>query len=153
MAAWFMSAEFLLCGCAVIGWVWLVRVAGAEWPSLKRVNDALGASTPWYVRKMVAARRALLPAGVAAAVTAAAVPDARAGIAAGALAVAALAMRCANENTRRILLRSSGSAPRGPGGWDDPGPDAAGAGSRAPRPNPPAPGRAAALRAGAAEAQ
>ncbi len=137
MAAWFMSADVLLCGAAVVAWAWLVRVARVEWPHLKRMNDALGISTPRHVLGLVAARRGLAPAGWLAAVAAVAVPDARAGIAAGALAAAALAMWCANEKTRRLLLRSAGPAARGSGGWDGPGPDAPSAEPRSPRPRPP----------------
>lgn len=152
MSAWFMSADVLLCGAAVIAWAWLVRIARAEWPHLKRINDALGITTPWHVRTLVATRRGLAPAGIATGALAAAAPDARAGIAAGALAAAALAMWCANEKTRRLLMRSTGPAARGSGGWDDPGPDAPSAEPRSPRPRPPALGHAATVRASHAEA-
>jgi hypothetical protein len=146
-----LSAEVLLCGTAVVAWVWLVRVARVEWPHLKRTNDALGLSTPRHVRALVAARRWFVPVGGLAAVAAGIAPEARAGIAAGALAVAAVAMWFANEKTRRLLLRSSAPVVRGPGGWDDPDPDAPSGAPCAPRPRPPALGHAATARTSPAE--
>jgi hypothetical protein len=136
-----MSADVLLCAAAVIAWVWLVRVARVEWPLLKRMNDALGIDTAWYVRKLVATRDWLAPVGGLAVVVAAAVPEARAGIAAAALAAATLSMWCVNEKTRRLLLLTAGPPARGPDGWDDPGPDAPTPEPYTPRPHPPAIGQ------------
>ncbi len=151
MLAWFLSADVLLCGAAVVAWVWLVRVARVEWPHLKRTNDALGLSTPRYVRALVAARRWFVPVGGLAAVAAVVAPEARPGIAAGALAFAAAAMWCANEKTLRLLLRSPAPLVRGSGGWYDPDPDAPSGAPHSPRPRPPALGRAATAHASPAE--
>jgi|GEM_PF-4322515 len=151
MLAWFLSADVLLCGAAVVAWVWLIRGARVEWPHLKRTNDTLGLSTPRHVRALVAARRWFVPVGGLAAVAAVVAPDARPGIAAGALAVAAVAMWGANEKTRRLLLRSSAPVIRGPGGWDDAAPDAPSGAPHSPRPRPPALGRAATAHASPAE--
>jgi hypothetical protein len=138
-----MSADVLLSAAAVIAWVWMVRVARGEWPVLKRTNDALGITTPRHVLGLVAVRRGLAPVGGLAAVVAAAVPEVRPGIAAGALAVATLSMWCANEKTRRLLMLPTGSTGCGPDGWGGPGPDASSPGPYPLRPRPPAPGQAA----------